>query len=48
MCHSDYEKKLINDLAMEVINMYEISIPISDIDLVVKKMGGIVKVHKLY
>ena len=40
MRRSNYLKKLINDLAIEVINLYEISIPISDIDLVVKRMGG--------
>ncbi len=40
MAINNYLKKLINDLAMEVINLYEISIPISDIDLVVENMGG--------
>ena len=33
-------KNLINDLAQEVINVFDIQIPITDIDQVVGKLGG--------
>lgn len=35
-------KDLINALAKEVIRVYDIQIPISDIDKVVKSMGGVI------
>lgn len=40
MALNDELKKLINELAQVIITIYKIKIPITDIDEVVKKIGG--------
>lgn len=41
-------RKLINDMAQEVRNIYSITVPITDINQVVRTMGGnVIDFHRI-